>query len=224
MKKIRGALKRFGTLVGILMALASWCRASEISGPEQVPAGCLAVFNTENAAVWEVVPETYASAVYVDRDGKSLVFASPEEAVVTVVAAWVTETKPVLAVKTFYNGRQQPPPEPIPIPGTFAERIRQEAKKVTGESAQVDIQSIVTSIESVVKGIDARTIRTPAGARAAFRQQWQRRAIAISPQSVSRWSPFFDAVSEALADGDLTQLRDNFREMAEVLSTMKNGG
>lgn len=225
MRKTSRSFLRIGALVGILCALASWCWASEITGPEQVPAGSLAAFHAENPAIWQVVPEIYMASVYIDRDGKTLVFASTEEAVVTVVAAWTTDGGPVLAARTFYNGRLQPTPvpTPIPTPSSLAQLVTLHAKKVTGDSTQVEVKAILTTIENLIHGIDAGTIRTAAGARSTFRQLWQRRAIAISPQSVSRWSDFFDAVSPELATDDLKKLRSDFKVMADTLSQCGNG-
>lgn len=208
------------------LAFSLWAdiARSEITGPDAAQAGQIAVFVSDSEAAWAVIPETYAPAMYVDTSQRSLVFASPEAGVVTVVAATVTDGAPTISVKTFYNGVEpgpnptpNPTPAPAPDPTTLEGVAKAAADKIVSDKSDQERLAIAESLQTVVDGIQRGTIRTASGARATLRQVWLARAVKISSASAKNWQPFFDAISPLVEPTDVAQLKADFTTVVEAI-------
>lgn len=143
-------------IVLLLLALFSPLTATAaISGPAEVELGTLAVFQSDLEGTATLA--TGKGNIAIDSNGRTVYFATPKEGEYTLLFFGLRNGKPDIASHTFVVGKVAPAPTPTPTP-------EPEVKLTDTERS-----AVLTAVRSVLAGIEAGTIRTPQGARAAFK-------------------------------------------------------
>ena len=209
-----------------LLAAAAICRA-DITAPDSVEAGCLAVCKSDAPATWVIYPQSYRGSYCVTDGGSSCIFASPVKGVITIIAATVNDEGGVdIAEHTLYNGEAAPEPDnvdpapsptPEPEPETEPETLESiiETSDVTATAA--DLNALSNAFATVIQSIDNGAIKTPAGARETFRAVWLRQAALTNPAVIDNLKPLIDALSDKIDNTDLQTIRRDYTEIVAAL-------
>lgn len=198
----------------LLWLLACLDTQAAVKGPEFVEAGNIAVFTSDKPTAWAVVPESYSESVYIDSDGKSLIFASPVQGAVTVIGATAGDgDKPNIEVRTFYNGTKGIEPEP----GTLANLTRAEIGKIDASVQTIGCARLAAVFEKVVDGIEQKIIRTPEGARETFRRYWEYEAARTGNGTLEAFRPAILKISNAIDWKDAESVKKDFQDVIKGL-------
>lgn len=187
--------------------LASSVFGAEITGKESVHIGQLATFSADVEGDWLVVP---AKGVGVAKDTgkKALYLSATVEGEYTIIFFAVENGAPVITQKALTVGTPEPTPEPQPNP----------APVVTLTNAEREAVSSVMS--SILRGIEAGTIRTPQGARATFKKLLTEKIAACEDGTCALSENMIDAIRTWEASMDITTLegiRIGFKKVLEGL-------
>lgn len=216
------ALAKAGLIAAVLymplFGLAALLQGAEITGPESVETGTLAVFTAETEGAWAIFPETPIAA---DSAGNRCFFASNKEQEFTLVFCHIVDEKPVISTFSFFNGsRPEPTPEPEPEPKP-ADPLKESVQKWTADLAgplfEKEKSAMILTLDSVLAGFDAGTLRTVPGSRAAFRKIWDEKATAISAESVQRWGGFISEISTIFDHSTPESLEADFKRFRALL-------
>ncbi|HBT77738.1 MAG TPA: hypothetical protein DEB39_12625 [Planctomycetaceae bacterium] len=199
-----------------------------LAGPVRSEIGHLIVFETDRFADWTVAPLDSGTGNWsVDTSGTRLYFASSRQGVFTILAAVVVEGKPHLLSTLFYNGTPLPgpgpEPKPEPSPDTLLGWVRTASSAVSSTHREAERTAIADCLAVIVAGIDRRTIKSPQGARTLFRQCWNAKGVAVSPESLANWSGFLDELGERIEaelgakKNDMVAIRNLYAEIAASL-------
>ncbi|MDO4574255.1 MAG: hypothetical protein Q4D98_03475 [Planctomycetia bacterium] len=198
--------------IAIIFAVSSCCFA-EITGPDVVPAGRLAVFESDIDGSFNILPRA-EGCWDVDSGGKKLFFASPTEKVYTLIHCGIKNGKPILSTFEFSNGTPSPEPDPNPNPNP-------KPNPVPNGLSDTQKNIIAKTMDSIVAGIDAGTIRTPQGARSTFKNMIFRSTMVCNGGVCTLPAPVTNAISEWEKTMDVTTL-DGIREgFVEIATTLK---
>lgn len=216
------ALAKAGLIAAVLymplFGLAALLQGAEITGPESVETGTLAVFTAETEGAWAIFPETPIAA---DSAGNRCFFASNKEQEFTLVFCHIADSKPIISTFTFFNGsRPEPIPEPEPEPkptDPLEASVQKWTIELAGPLFEKEKGAMIATLDSVLAGFDAGTLRTVPGSRAAFRKIWNEKATAISAESVQRWSGFISEVSTLFNHSAPKSLEADFRRFRALL-------
>lgn len=214
------ALAKAGLIAAVLymplFGLAALLQGAEITGPESVETGTLAVFAAETEGAWAIFPETPIAA---DSAGNRCFFASNKEQEFTLVFCHIVDEKPVISTFSFFNGsRPEPTPEPEPEPtDPLTASVQKWTVDLAGPLFEREKQAMISTLDSVLAGFDAGTLRTVPGSRAAFRKIWDEKATAISAESVQRWSGFISEISTIFNHSVPESLEADFRRFRALL-------
>jgi hypothetical protein len=187
--------------------------AQELTGPDHISSGTLASFEIVPAqeASWHIVSPSSNTAIYqVDTGSSKLYFASPERGTYTVVAGIVTNGKPQLLVKTFFNGEE----ETIPLPVSSLETwIKTQAPNlVRSKNFVMESRLVADCFEKIVRRIDEQTITTAQNARTQLQITLAETLALASPTAVTDWAPFIMELSRRLEQ----ELGDKINDLTEV--------
>lgn len=210
----------------IVLAIGFLCPncLGEITAPKRIDAGELAVVKSTVKATWAVYPLEYSSSFYVADDGTTLLFASPIEGKITFFAASVDdEGTAKIESKLLYNGidpeeETDEQEDEKPVETTLESIVK--TTKVEGVS-QEDYSTLADSFQSVINGIERGTVRTPAGAREAFRGQWAYRAGQSNPAILNAFSGLITALSEKINFDSLESVKADFEIVVKALREVK---
>lgn len=142
-------------VVMLVFGLVTSCFGA-ISGQTEVVPGTLARFESDiegDALVYPVGNATFAK----DSNGKAVYFASPKDGEYTLIFFGIRDGKPEITTHTFVVGNPEPTPDPTPSPTPDV--------KLT----DVEKKAVLESMQAVLDGLEQGNIRTPQGARAAFK-------------------------------------------------------
>ena len=188
-----------------------------IDGPQKSDVGQLCVFTlTDDQAVadWTIVP---ATEFYIDKCGQSMIFASPNPAKYTIIAATVLDEKPVIL--TFicdYGVDASPTPKPDPKPEP-PKTIREWVAQNIPTDGQKDTKVIADCYDSAASSMERGTIRTVDAGYAGVRMCSQSKA------NVKIWGNFFDELGKKVSDelGQSTNTRDLAKIFREIASGLR---
>lgn len=203
----------------IAMLSGAVCYAN-ISAPDGVITGELAIIKSSTTATWTVYPSEYKSAIYITDDGRTCVFASPKPGAVTFVAASVIDGKVEISEKTIYNGIDAPPSDdtkPIPEPEPEPETVATVVKNAKVEATVTDYNALISAFETTVSGIDRGTIRSVAGARETFRSNWIYQAGKNNPNAINLFAQLLSDLSEKIDNTSLLTLKADYSLIIEAL-------
>lgn len=208
-----------GALIALL-AMAAICRA-EITAPDSVEAGCLAVCKSDTPATWAIYPQSYRGSCYVADGGSSCIFASPVKGVVTIIAATVNDEGGVdIAEHTLYNGEAAPESDsvdPAPSPAPTPETLESIVETSDVQATAADLNALSSAFATVIQSIDNGAIKTPAGARETFRAVWLRQAAVANPAAIDALQPLIDKLSDMIDNSDLTTIRRDYAAIVAAL-------
>ena len=160
--------------------------SAEIIGPESVPAGELAVFESGEPGAWAIWPECRIEA---DSAGDKVFFASNIETEFTLIFCHIVDGAPVIETKNFVNGvLPEPGPGPEPKPEPEPEKKLSAEEKETARWA----------FESVISHIDGGRLRTQQGVRSTFKNAVMSRLETVSDAfsaQLDKWTEETDFTS-----------------------------
>lgn len=184
--------------------------AATLTGPETAEPGRLIVFQADIEGDWWVYPPDGADLAK-DTDGKTLYFVPHKKGTLTLIFFGVEDLKPVISQTAVQIG---PAPKPEPVPDPEPEPAPQI--KLT----QTEKQAAISAFQAVINGIDARTIRTPQGARSAFKQSLTQKASDCSGgycQLSAELSAALEAWTEQTDFTSLDTIKSSFQNILKEL-------
>lgn len=192
-----------------------------LSGAVQTNAGELAIVTSDIEATWTVYPAGYSTSYAVDKEGKTLYFASPKQGEVTIIAASVVDGKAVIDTHVLYNGvpapepapNVEPKPEPTPEPETIESIIKTEAE---GKDP-AELAALADTFAAVVDGIDRGVVTTPTGARETFRAIWIDKGTAANVNALNDMSGLITAISGRVDNTSLQTLKKGYSDAAAAI-------
>lgn len=212
-------LTLFTLAIGFLCPICQ----GEITAPKRIDAGKLAVIQSTVPSNWAVYPLEYSTGIFIANNGTTVCFASPIEGKVTFFAMFVVDGKAEYEVKVLYNGID--PEEEIddkeddkPIETTLESIIK--TTSINGVSKE-DYKVVAESFESVIDGIERGTVRTPAGAREAFRGQLAYRAGQTNPAILNAFSGLLSAISDKVNYSSLATVKTDYQTIVKTLKEVK---
>ena len=208
----------FITLLSLLYSAEA---IAALSGAVQTNAGELAIVTSDIEATWTVYPGSYSTSFAVDKEGKTLYFASPKQGEVTIIAASVVDGKAVIDTHILYNGIPAPEPapnvelkpEPTPEPETIESVIKAEAE---GKDP-AELTALADTFAAVVDGIDRGVVTTPTGARETFRAIWIDKGTTANINALNDLSGLITAISGRVDNSTLETLKTGYSEAAAAL-------
>lgn len=211
-------------IITLLSLLYSVEAIAALSGAVQTNAGELASVTSDIEATWTVYPASYSTSYTVDKEGKTLYFASPKQGEVTIIAASVVDGKAVIDTHILYNGipapepapNVEPKPEPTPEPETIESIIKAEAQ---GKDP-AELSSLADTFAAVVDGIDRGVITTPTGARETFRAIWIDKGTAANINALNDLSGLITAISNKVDNSTLETLKKVYSEAASAIRSI----
>lgn len=150
---------KFWILASALVFFASFpasLSAASLSGPQRAEVGRLQTVKSDVKGDWLVYPPDAADLAK-DSDEQTLYFVARRDCELTVIFFGVENGKPVITQTAIQIG-PAPAPEPSPTPAPVVTLTDRE--KAAAHAA----------LTAVIDGVEAGTIRTPAGARSQFKQ------------------------------------------------------
>lgn len=136
--------------------------AANLSGPERAEAGRLAAVKSDVPGDYLIYPPDAADLAK-DSDEMTLYFVPRRNCELTVIFFGVEAGKPVISQKTIQIGAA---PEPEPEPSPSPDPTPSPAVKLTDREKA----AAASALHAVIDGVTDGNIRTPAGARAQFKQ------------------------------------------------------
>lgn len=208
-------------IITLLFLLYSVEAIAALSGAVQTNAGELAIVTSDVEATWAVYPASYSTSFAVDKEGKTLYFASPKQGEVTIIAASVVDGKAVIDTHILYNGIRapepapnvEPKPEPTPEPETIESIIKTEAQ---GKDP-AELSALADTFAAVVDGIDRGVVTTPTGARETFRAIWIDKGTAANVNALNDLSGLITAISGRVDNSTLETLKKGYSEAAAAI-------
>ena len=193
------------------------CDVLEISGPERVVSGNLAVFELNGATDWRMIPPNETTGQWaVDTTGRYLYYASPIRGKFTVCAAVCQDGVAKIVCKTFVNaGPDDDDAKPTPEPDekVFWIRARINSFPETPDKASLS-ETIIRSFQSASSGIERGVLKTPSAVRALLRQNFSSNIAMVPRDSRSRWSALLDEIG--------LEMEKNCKSNPSDMSLLKN--
>ena len=146
--------------LAVLCLLSPICAFAALTGPVEVSAGHIGTFTSDIPGDAVLFPAGNG-ALCKDSDGKTYYFATPTEGEYTLLCFGIRDGKPEIASFAFSVVAAlspTPSPNPNPNPEPAKQQLTPEQKQAVKDAAQ-----------RVLDGIAAGTLRTPQGARSAFK-------------------------------------------------------
>lgn len=208
----------------ILSLLYSVEAIAALSGAVQTNAGELAIVTSDIEATWTVYPASYSTSFAVDKEGKTLYFASPKQGEVTIIAASVVDGRAVIDTHILYNGipapepapNVEPKPEPTPEPETIESVIKiQSQGKDTAE-----LSALADSFQAVIDGIDRGVVTTPSGARETFRAIWIDKGTAANVNALNDLSGLITAIANKVDNTSLETLKKGYSDAEAAIRSI----
>lgn len=198
----------------------------EIVGPSLIAVGRLASFSIgAPEAAWTVFGP--ADGTF-EACGTKLFFASPSPGAYKIIAAFVSDGRPVIVVRDIFVG-EAPDPEPDPQPpvppppdGSWKAWAKDKALATVAAPHRKEAAQIAAAIRAVIDAVEKGRVQTPRFAREQMRSQirYQLRTL----DAIQRWTPFSDALDERMdaeaEAGKLAGLKDYvpiWKEIADGL-------
>ena len=213
-------------LLTIALLLVCGCSnaPAELTAPDKVEAGRLAVIQSGEPASWAIYPQSYRDSYYIADNGQTLIFASPIKGVVTIIAATpgATHGDPiVISEHTLYNG-EGGEPEPNPEPDKDNDTLEAIIANANVEGATAsDYAALANSFAAAVQAIANNNATTPAGARETFRAVWLREAARTNAAAIDIFSPLLTAISNKV---DNTSLQTVKRDYTAIINALRAKG
>ena len=182
--------------------------AAAVTGPTEVPVGTLATFESDiegDAIVYPIDKGTLAK----DSNGKRVYFATPEEGSYTLLFFGVRDGKAEISPRQFSVVTS---PTPVPAPGPSPEPAPEPTPEPKPEPSPVqsltvaERQALGEAAAATLQAIDEGAVRTPQGARSAFKNALWSRAKVCSAAGCSLPQALSKAVSEYEKRMNLTTL------------------
>ena len=209
MKTVR--LFLIGAVVCFFSCFLNCFTLGAITGPEVVKTGTLQVFESDASGDWLVYPMNKAGFAK-DSDQKKLYLVANEEGEYTVLHFVVKDGKPVIEAVQFVAGEIKPGPEPTPNPQPV----------VKYDLTTVERTAVVKAIDYALEGIESGEVKTPQGARSAFKQKLNEtgtvcngRTCSLRPgirKYIDEWSEKMDYSNMAALKESLVMLREEVGE------------
>ena len=209
------------------------CVGQELTGPENVTLGSLAVFETLDGGSdtsWCLIPNEPAGCFQIDTSSTKFYFASPVEGRYTIIAATVIDGKPLLISKTFTNGKEnvkpspgpEPPPTPTPDPPDSLESwIKTNIPElVKSLNIAKERELIANCFEQIAAKIGA-TIKTSQNAQTQLRIAIVSSLTKSSRTAVNDWQTFLERLGEELTK-ELGQKINDPNEIKRVFNVVAN--
>ena len=196
---------------GLSLFLPLLGTAATLTGPETAEPGRLTVFQSNIEGDWLIYPPDGADLAK-DSDGKTLYFVAHKKGTLTLIFFGVEDLKPVISQTVVQVGSAPKPdpdsdPEPDPAPEI----------KLT----QTEKQAAISAFQAVISGIDAGTIRTPQGARSAFKQTLTKKASNCSNGYCQISSELSAALEKWTEQTDFTSLETVKASFQNILKELK---
>ena len=221
-------------LLSILTLLfAVDCVGQELTGPENVTLGSLAVFEALDGAgdtSWCLIPNEPTGCFQIDTSSTKFYFASPTEGRYTIIAAMVVDGKPLLVAKTFTNGKENvkpspgPEPQPTPTPGppdSLESWIKTNIPElVKSPNIAKERELIANCFEQVAAKIGT-TIKTSQNAQTQLRLAIVSSLAKSSRTAVNDWQTFLEQLSEQLTKELGTKIND-LNEIKRIFNAVAN--
>lgn len=171
---------------------------AEITGPERVEVGRLAVFESATEGDFTVYPRA-GGCFAKDSNRKVLYFASPECGQFTIIFFGLEEGQPVISTCDFTVEKVEPEPQPTPI--------------VTGLN-ETEKTALKTAAEAVLKGIQGGVVRQPNHARMEWKRLINQQLSGKISDEVQTWLKRWSDEHEIAT---LDEVKATLTEMLEVL-------
>ena len=208
-----------GAIIALIL-MATVCRA-DITAPDAVEAGQLAVCKSDKPATWVIYPQSYRGSYYVADGGSTCIIASPVKGVITVMAASVDDNGGVdITEHTLYNGEPAPAPDktdPTPDVEPVQETLESAIETSDVQAAAADLNALSNAFATVIQSIDNGAVKTPAGARETFRAVWLRQAALTNPAAIDNLQPLLDKLSAMIDNSDLQTIRRDYTAIVAAL-------
>lgn len=176
-----------------------------ITGPEVVKTGTLQVFESDASGDWLVYPMNKAGFAK-DSDQKKLYLVANEEGEYTVLHFVVKDGEPVIEAVQFVAGEIEPGPEPTPQP------------VVKYDLTTVERTAIVKAIDYTLEGIESGEVKTPQGARSAFKQKLNETGMVCNGRTCSLRpgiKKYIDEWSDKINYSDTTTIKESLTRLRE---------
>lgn len=210
-------------VIALLLVCGCSNAPAELTAPDKVEAGRLAVIQSSEPASWAIYPQSYRDSYYIADNGQTLIFASPIKGVVTIIAATpgATHGDPIIISEhTLYNGEGEPEPKPEPDKGNDSLEAIIANANVDGATA-ADYAALANSFAAAVQAIANNSVTTPAGARETFRAVWLREAARTNTAAIDTFSPLLTAISNKV---DNTSLQTVKRDYTAIVNALRAKG
>lgn len=147
--------------------------SAEVTGPERVTAGRIAVFVSDVEGVAEVTPDEHVDLLE-GSDGKTFYFASNIPGkyrfiFLTIIDGKLVRVRKVFEVESLPDPDEDEEPEPKPKPSPIP--------KLTETEKEVLIWALKSSIYHIERG----NLKEPAGIRSSFKSSIQKKLLTESP-------------------------------------------
>ena len=199
-----------GSMVLATMGIFSACGYGAVTGPLEVKPGTLATFVSDVEGDCVIYPIGKCSFAK-DSGGKSLYFASPITGEYTLIWFGMRDGKPEISTFVFFVGTPEPEPEPNPEPNPEPVVKLTDAEKGAAKSA----------FQTVLDGIEAKTIRSPQGARAAFKNALIREIGTCTPNGCTLPIGLSNALKTWETGMDITTLEGIRKGFATAMEGLK---
>lgn len=204
-------------LAAAMLSFSAKTFSQELVGPTIVPAGSLATFEVVPAQEisWNLLPTEESQEWFqVDTSSGKLYFASPHEKEFTIVAALVTDGKPVLLTKTFFNEKRDTKPDedtkPPPVPNASLESWIKTQLPLQVKSQNLDLERkfVAEALDQILTRIDSGTIKASQNAQAQIRIAVTASLTKASRQSVNAWQGFLTQYSKKIQNDYGSKISD----------------
>ena len=206
-------------VIALLLVCGCNNAPAELTAPDKVEAGRLAVIQSSESASWAIYPQSYRDSYYIADNGQTLIFASPVKGVVTIIAATpgATHGEPiVISEHTLYNGDGEPEPKPEPDKDSDSLEAIIDNANVDGATA-ADYAALANSFTAAVQAIANNSVTTPAGARETFRAVWLREAARTNAAAIDTFSPLLTVISNKVDNASLQTVKRDYTAIINAL-------
>ena len=214
----------------LLLLLGITGASQKLTGADRALLGTLVLFEIVPAqeASWHTMSSSSDAGTYqVDTSLSKLYFASPQCGRSTIIARIVTEGKPRLFTKTFYNGEDDrlPPTPPVSSPELWI--ISQTPDLVKSKNVVVESGLVAACFEEIIRRIDDGKIKTVQNAQAQLQITLTEKLALASLTAVTDWMPFLTELSHRLEQefgdkiDDLTEVQKIFQQVHDALKSLE---
>jgi hypothetical protein len=206
------------------------CTAQELTGPETVRPGTLAVFEIDPPVMadWTITSVESTEKIFqTDTSTHRLYFAASQPGTYHIVAAVVGRTGlPRLLVKTIVNAADDEVRPLPPVPDRpLAEWIKTRLPLlVTGKNREQEKQLVASCFSETVQKIEDGTIKTAQNARSQLQIALTRSLAFASDTAIDDWHDFLTRLGRQMATeaggnvNDLDTVKNVFKTAAGALS------